>query len=46
MQIAIRLPDDLCGAVQALAPEEGDANTAILRALEEYIRSRQSCGRR
>jgi DNA-directed RNA polymerase alpha subunit len=33
----MHLPDDLWRAVQALAPEEGDANTVILRALEEYV---------
>ena len=37
VQVTIHLPTDLWRAVQALAPEEGDANTVILRALEDYI---------
>jgi DNA-directed RNA polymerase alpha subunit len=37
VRVTIHLPNDLWRAVQALAPEEGDANTVILRALEEYI---------
>jgi DNA-directed RNA polymerase alpha subunit len=37
VQVTIHLPDDLWRAVQALAREEGGANTVILRALEEYI---------
>ena len=35
--LTIHLPDDLWHAVQALAPQEGDTNTVILRAVEEYI---------
>jgi hypothetical protein len=37
VQVTIHLPADLWRAVQALAPQEGDANTVILRALEEYV---------
>jgi len=37
VQVIPHLPDDLWRAVQALAFEEGDANTVILRALEEYV---------
>ena len=33
----MHLPADLWHAVQAVALHDGDANTAILRALEEYI---------
>ena len=33
----IVLPENLWHAVQLLAKEEGDANTVILRALEEYV---------
>jgi hypothetical protein len=35
--LAIHVPENLWHAVQALATHEGDANTVILRALEEYI---------
>jgi DNA-directed RNA polymerase subunit alpha len=35
--VTIHVPDALWRAVQALAPHEGDINTVILRALEEYI---------
>ena len=35
--LTIHLPADLWSAVQALAPHEGDPNTVILRALEEYV---------
>jgi DNA-directed RNA polymerase alpha subunit len=37
VSLTIHLPDTLWRAVQALAPEEGDANTVILRAVEEYV---------
>jgi DNA-directed RNA polymerase alpha subunit len=37
VQVSIRLSDELWRAVQALASQEGDANTVILRALEEYV---------
>jgi hypothetical protein len=33
----IHLPAALWRAVQALAPQEGDATTVILRALEDYV---------
>jgi Bacterial RNA polymerase, alpha chain C terminal domain len=39
VQVTIHLPDTLWRAVQALAPQEGDTNTVILRALEEYVTS-------
>ena len=35
--LTIHLPEILWHAVRALAPHEGDANTVILRALEDYI---------
>ena len=35
--VTIHLPNDLWRPVQALASQEGDANTVILRALEEYV---------
>ena len=35
--VTAHLPAALWRAVQALAPQEGDTNTVILRALEEYI---------
>ena len=35
--MTIHLPTTLWHAVHALAPQEGDANTVILRALEEYV---------
>ena len=35
--LTIHLPNDLWRAVQALATQEGDTNTVILRALEEYV---------
>ena len=35
--VTIHLPDALWRAVQALAPQEGDASTVILRAVEECI---------
>ncbi len=37
VQVTIRLPADLWRGVQSLATHEGNANTVILRALEEYI---------
>jgi DNA-directed RNA polymerase alpha subunit len=37
MPMTIHIPEALWRAVQALAPDEGDANTVILRALEECI---------
>ena len=37
VQVTLHLPAALWHAVQALAPHEGDTNTVILRALEEYI---------
>ena len=37
VQVTMHFPDGLWRAVQALAPHEGDINTVILRALEEYI---------
>jgi len=37
VQVTLHLPDDLWRAVQALAPQDGDTNIVILRALEEYI---------
>jgi DNA-directed RNA polymerase alpha subunit len=37
IQTTICLPTVLWHAVQALAPQEGDATTVILRAVEEYI---------
>ena len=36
-QVTIHLPNALWRAVQALAPEEGDTNTVIVRALEDYV---------
>lgn len=33
----IHLPDALWHAVQLLAPHDGDTNTVILRAVEEYV---------
>ena len=36
-QVTVRLPDGLWQAVQLLASDEGDANTVIIRALEEYV---------
>ena len=39
--LTIHLPADLWHAVQSLAPQEGDTNTVILRALEEYITASQ-----
>ncbi len=37
IQTTVWLPEELWQAVQVLAPEEGDANTVVLRALEEYL---------
>jgi len=39
--VTIHLPDELWRAVQALAPHEGDTNTVILRALEDYVTATQ-----
>jgi hypothetical protein len=38
-QVSVWLPDDLWRAVQAVATREGDANTVVLRAIEEYVRA-------
>ena len=46
VHVNLHLPAALWHAVQALASEAGDANTVILRALEEYITAsaqRQGC---
>ena len=44
--ITLHLPAALWRAVQALAPEEGDTNTVILRAVEDYVTgSRKRRGR-
>jgi DNA-directed RNA polymerase alpha subunit len=40
-QVTVHLPDDLWQAVQVLAARDGDANTVIFRALEEYITAAQ-----
>lgn len=37
VRAAIWLPEELWHAIQLLAAEEGDANTVILRAVEEYL---------
>jgi len=39
--ITIHLPVAPWRALQALAPREGDPNTVILRAVEEYATPRQ-----
>ena len=39
--LTIHLPGPLWRAVQALAASEGDPNTVILRALEEYVTATQ-----
>jgi len=36
-QVTVHLPDGLWQAVQLLAKDEGDANTVVIRALEEYV---------
>ena len=36
-QVTVHLPDGLWQAVQLLAKDEGDTNTVILRALEDYV---------
>ena len=41
VQGTLHLPDVLWRAVQLLATQEGDTNTVILRALEEYVASAQ-----
>ena len=41
----VRLPEELWNAVTLLAVDEGDANTVILRALEEYITTQERRGR-
>jgi DNA-directed RNA polymerase alpha subunit len=49
--LTIHLPNDLWRAVQSLATHDGDTNTVILRALEEYVtasskrRGRQRSGK-
>jgi DNA-directed RNA polymerase alpha subunit len=37
VQASVSVPDELWQAVRALATQEGDTNTVILRALEEYV---------
>jgi DNA-directed RNA polymerase alpha subunit len=37
VQVTLHLPADLWHAVQLLAKAEGDTNTVVIRALEEYI---------
>ena len=37
VSVTIHFPDALWRAVQVLAPHEGNANTVILRAVEEYV---------
>ncbi len=37
VQLNIGVPEALWQAVKALAPQEGDTNTVILRALEDYV---------
>lgn len=47
LAVTVRLPDALWQAVQALAKDDGDPNTVILRALKEYITAtRKRRGRR
>ena len=36
-RVTVHLPDHLWQAAQLLAKDEGDANTVIIRALEEYV---------
>jgi len=40
-QTTVRLPYDLWRAVRVLASNEGDVNTVIIRALEEYVTATQ-----
>jgi DNA-directed RNA polymerase alpha subunit len=35
--LTVRLPENLWRAVQVLTPHEGDPDTVILRAVEEYV---------
>ncbi len=37
VRATVWLREELWQAVQALAPEESDANTVVIRALEEYV---------
>jgi hypothetical protein len=37
VRTTIWLPEEVWNAVQRLAADEGDANTVILRAVEEYL---------
>jgi DNA-directed RNA polymerase alpha subunit len=37
IETTVRLPDNVRRAVQELVTQEGDANTVVLRVLEEYI---------
>ena len=45
-QVTIWVPGELWNTVQLLAATEGDANTVIIRALEQYVTdSRKQRGR-
>jgi len=37
VQVTLTIPGELWNAVQCLAADEGDANTVILRVVEEYV---------